>query len=155
MEDYIGGLQPRKTILTCIFFGLIVGAISAVPILWIPNLCCLWIVFGGFISAYACDRGSKQMDVGDGFIIGALFGISYAVFNEFFYHIINAVLRTLGFAVASSSMTVSGFIMDVVRIVFLLVFNLVLSFFIAGSGGAAYVFIKPRGDESSRLKKRR
>ncbi len=138
-----GELEPRKVILTCLLLGFIVGVIGAIPIIWIPNLCCLWIIAGGFMSAYVLGRSDKNIELADGFIIGAIFGVSYAVFNEVAYHIVKAFLGIAGIGMALQPQTTLHLARGAILTIVFFVLNILVSFFTAGVGGLIYsVFVK-------------
>jgi hypothetical protein len=57
--------------------GLVVGVLSALPIVSIGNLCCcLWIVSGGVVAAYVFQMNSAEpMTPADGALAGLLAGL--------------------------------------------------------------------------------
>jgi hypothetical protein len=56
--------------------GLVIGVLSALPIISIANCCCLWIVGGGAIAAYLSQQQSPTtLSVGDGALAGLLAGL--------------------------------------------------------------------------------
>jgi hypothetical protein len=61
--------------------GVIVGLLSAIPFVNIPNLCCcLWAILGGVIASYVYIKGSANpVKVGEGAVLGALAGVIGAV----------------------------------------------------------------------------
>jgi len=60
-----------------IFGGLIMGVLSALPIISAGNLCCcLWVVSGGAVAAYILQQNQPTpLTPGDGAVIGLLAGI--------------------------------------------------------------------------------
>jgi hypothetical protein len=60
-----------------IFGGLIIGVLSALPIISAGNLCCcLWVVSGGVVAAYVLQQNQPgPLTPGDGALIGLLAGI--------------------------------------------------------------------------------
>ena len=60
-----------------LFGGLIVGVLSALPIISAANLCCcLWVVSGGAMAAYLLQHNqSTPITPGDGAVVGLLAGI--------------------------------------------------------------------------------
>ncbi|HAF24960.1 MAG TPA: hypothetical protein DCK93_18990 [Blastocatellia bacterium] len=56
--------------------GLIVGLLSAIPFLNIPNICCcLWAIIGGAVGCFLYIRSSASpVRPGDGAIVGVLSG---------------------------------------------------------------------------------
>lgn len=61
--------------------GLVVGVLSALPIVSIGNFCCcLWIVSGGVVAAYVVQANSTEpMTPADGALAGLLAGLVGAV----------------------------------------------------------------------------
>jgi hypothetical protein len=56
--------------------GLIIGVLSALPVISIANCCCLWIAGGGAVAAYLAQQQSADpFSVGDGALTGALAGL--------------------------------------------------------------------------------
>jgi hypothetical protein len=59
-----------------LFGGLVIGVLSALPIVSAGNLCCcLWVVSGGVVAAYLLQQGqSTPITQGDGAVVGLLAG---------------------------------------------------------------------------------
>ncbi len=57
--------------------GLVVGLLSAIPFINIPNICCcLWAIIGGAVGSFLYIRSSASpVRPGDGAIIGVLSGV--------------------------------------------------------------------------------
>lgn len=57
--------------------GLIVGVLSALPIISVVNLCCcLWVVSGGVVAAYTLQQNRETpLTMGDGAVVGLLAGL--------------------------------------------------------------------------------
>jgi hypothetical protein len=60
-----------------LFGGLVMGVLSALPIISAGNVCCcLWVVSGGIVAAYALQqRVAAPLTPGDGALVGLLAGI--------------------------------------------------------------------------------
>ena len=60
-----------------LFGGLVMGVLSALPIVSAGNLCCcLWVASGGVVAAYLLQQGqSAPITQGDGAIVGLMAGI--------------------------------------------------------------------------------
>jgi hypothetical protein len=60
-----------------LFGGLVMGVLSALPVVSAGNLCCcLWVVSGGVVAAYLLQQGqSAPITQGDGAIVGLMAGI--------------------------------------------------------------------------------
>jgi hypothetical protein len=92
-----GDVDYNRMIMYCALFGAVVGVIGSIPILRLPNLCCLWIVLGGFGAAYAVGRDARDMEAMDGVIVGGLFGLVYGVIVNVVTFLVNIPLNLLGF----------------------------------------------------------
>ena len=60
--------------------GLVVGVLSALPLISVGNLCCcLWIVSGGVVAAYVLQQNqTAPIAAGDGALVGLLAGVAGA-----------------------------------------------------------------------------
>jgi hypothetical protein len=60
-----------------IFGGLVMGVLSALPIVSAGNLCCcLWVVSGGVVAAYVLQQNqATPITQGDGALVGLLAGL--------------------------------------------------------------------------------
>jgi hypothetical protein len=60
--------------------GLVMGVLSALPIVSVGNCCCLWVVGGGLVAAYVLQQNEPgPITSGDGALVGLLAGIVGAV----------------------------------------------------------------------------
>jgi hypothetical protein len=60
--------------------GVVIGVLSALPIINLANCCCAWILFGGGLAAYLMQQQRPApISVGDGALVGLLAGIIGAV----------------------------------------------------------------------------
>jgi hypothetical protein len=57
--------------------GVVVGLLSAIPFVNLPNICCcLWAIVGGAVGSFLYIRSSANpVSVGDGAIVGVLSGV--------------------------------------------------------------------------------
>jgi len=56
--------------------GLVLGVLSALPIVYLGNCCCLWIVGGGAVAAYVLQANeSAPITPADGALVGLLAGL--------------------------------------------------------------------------------
>ena len=112
VSGYVGIMAEevdfRRMVVYCVIVGAAVGLLGAIPILRLPNICCLWIIAGGFAAAYLTTRDVKSVEMVDGAIIGAVFGIVYAIVDQVIFSIINALLDVLGLGLASRGVAVGG-----------------------------------------------
>jgi len=70
--------EIRNMLTAAVMVGAVAGVIGAVPLLDLCNVCCLWIIAGGFAASYIYGRG-KTIEPADGAIIGVLFGLVYGI----------------------------------------------------------------------------
>lgn len=57
--------------------GLVIGVLSALPVISMGNcLCCLWVILGGIVATYLLQQSqSSAVDIADGAIVGLLAGV--------------------------------------------------------------------------------
>ena len=55
---------------------MVIGVLSALPVINLANCCCAWILFGGALSAYLMQQNHPEpIMIGDGAIVGLLAGV--------------------------------------------------------------------------------
>jgi pheromone shutdown protein TraB len=55
--------------------GVVIGVLSALPVINIANCCCAWILFGGALSAYLMQQNRPTpISAGDGALVGLMAG---------------------------------------------------------------------------------
>ena len=60
--------------------GVVIGVLSALPVINLANCCCAWILFGGGLAAYLMQQGRPTpISAGDGALVGLLAGAIGAV----------------------------------------------------------------------------
>jgi hypothetical protein len=60
--------------------GVVIGVLSALPIINLANCCCAWILFGGGLAAYLMQQQRPApISVGDGALVGLLAGAIGAI----------------------------------------------------------------------------
>lgn len=60
--------------------GVVMGVLSALPLISAANCCCAWILFGGGLAAYLMQQNYPEpISAGDGAIVGMLAGVIGAV----------------------------------------------------------------------------
>jgi len=56
--------------------GLVMGLLSALPIVSVGNCCCLWVISGGVVAAYLLQQNEPgPITQGDGALVGLLAGL--------------------------------------------------------------------------------
>ena len=56
--------------------GVVIGVLSALPVINFANCCCAWILFGGALAAYLMQQNHPEpIAIGDGAIVGLLAGL--------------------------------------------------------------------------------
>ncbi len=72
-------MAPSKT-QPALLGGLMIGVLSALPVINIANCCCAWILFGGALAAYLMQQGHPEpVSAGDGAVVGLMAGVVGAV----------------------------------------------------------------------------
>jgi hypothetical protein len=73
--------MPSSKLQPALFGGLVLGALSALPLVNVGNLCCcLWILSGGALAAYLLQRGqSEPITASDGALVGLGAGLIGAI----------------------------------------------------------------------------
>ncbi len=132
-------LEIGRVVLSCLFMGMAFGFIGAVPVLWIPNMCCLIVVAGGAISALAAGWGKKSMEIADGVIIGFLFGLLFSFFNEIAFHLLSGVFSAIGLGLVQAPDQATDLVSSFFRGFFYLILNILRSVVFGGVGGLLYV----------------
>ena len=60
--------------------GVVIGVLSALPVINLANCCCAWILFGGGLAAYLLQQPRPTpISVGDGALVGLMAGAIGAV----------------------------------------------------------------------------
>lgn len=74
--------SSRTTIKTqpALLGGLVIGVLSALPVINVANCCCAWILLGGALAAYLMQQNhAEPIGVSDGAVVGLFAGIVGAV----------------------------------------------------------------------------
>jgi hypothetical protein len=90
--------------------GLVVGVLSALPIVYLGNACCcLWIVSGGVVAAYVLQANSPvPITPGEGAIAGLLAGLVGAVVHLVLSVPIDIVMGPFERSMAQRMMDLTG-----------------------------------------------
>jgi len=68
-------MTPSKT-QPALLGGVVIGVLSALPVINLANCCCAWILFGGALAAYLMQQSHPEpITIGDGAIVGLLAGL--------------------------------------------------------------------------------
>ncbi len=86
----------KRAAMYCLAVGAAVGVISSIPILRLPNICCLWIIAGGFAAAYLSARDVVDAEAADCALIGGVYGLVYGVAVNVATFVVNLPLNILG-----------------------------------------------------------
>lgn len=78
-------MKNNAMLMPAVWGGVLIGVLSALPIVGAANLCCcMWVVTGGLMSAYLLQSNSPQaITTGDGAVVGLLAGLIGAVVHTF------------------------------------------------------------------------
>ncbi|MFH1054525.1 MAG: hypothetical protein V1744_00355 [Candidatus Altiarchaeota archaeon] len=98
----------KRVAVYCALIGLFVGVVAAIPIVRLPNVCCLWIIVGGFAAAYVSGRNMKIFELADGAIVGAVFGLLYGITDTIAILVVNMVFDLFGLGLAVRGVNVGG-----------------------------------------------
>jgi hypothetical protein len=73
--------MPSSKLQPALLGGLVLGVLSALPLVSVGNLCCcLWILSGGALAAYLLQRGqSTPISASDGALVGLGAGLIGAI----------------------------------------------------------------------------
>ena len=64
--------------------GVVIGVLSALPVINLANCCCAWILFGGALAAYLMQQNHPEpITIGDGAIVGLFAGVIGAFVGAF------------------------------------------------------------------------
>ncbi|MFM8533151.1 MAG: hypothetical protein ACKOEC_06105 [Acidimicrobiia bacterium] len=67
-------MQPAK-LQPALLGGVVIGVLSALPVISIANCCCAWILFGGALASYLMQADHPEpIHIGDGAIVGLMAG---------------------------------------------------------------------------------
>ncbi len=56
--------------------GVVMGVLSALPVINVANCCCAWILFGGALAAYLMQQDHPaRISAGDGALVGLMAGV--------------------------------------------------------------------------------
>ena len=77
-------MSPNK-LRPAVLGGLLMGVLSALPIIQIGNVCCcLWVVLGGLLAAYLMQQGHPYpITIADGALVGLIAGAIGGVLTVF------------------------------------------------------------------------
>jgi hypothetical protein len=73
--------MPSSRLQPALLGGLVLGVLSALPLVNLGNLCCcLWVLAGGGVAAWLLQRGqASPITLGDGAAVGFLAGLFGAI----------------------------------------------------------------------------
>ncbi|MGE3277566.1 MAG: DUF5518 domain-containing protein [Vicinamibacterales bacterium] len=67
-------MTPAKT-QPALLGGVVIGVLSALPVINVANCCCAWILLGGALAAYLMQQGHPEpIQTGDGAVVGLMAG---------------------------------------------------------------------------------
>ncbi|MFH0861782.1 MAG: hypothetical protein V1875_02015 [Candidatus Altiarchaeota archaeon] len=107
-----GEFDTRTILISCAILGVAVGVMSSIPVLMFPNICCLWIILGGFTATYLACRRDNTIEPVEAALVGAIFGIVYGITVNVATFLVRIPLNLLGWGVAVRGVTGTG-ILDI------------------------------------------
>lgn len=74
-------MKNNAMLMPAVWGGLLIGVLSALPIVGAANICCcMWVVGGGMVAAYVLQSNTPQaITTGDGALVGLLAGVIGAI----------------------------------------------------------------------------
>jgi hypothetical protein len=74
-------MQSNTMLMPAVWGGLLIGVLSALPVVAAGNCCCcLWVIGGGMVAAYVLQSNTPQaISTGDGALVGLFAGLIGAV----------------------------------------------------------------------------
>jgi hypothetical protein len=141
-----GDIDLARAAMMCAAVGLAAGVVSSIPVLRWPNICCLWIVAGGFFSAYLSTRGAKAIEIVDGAVLGGVFGLFYGVVVNVATFAVNMVLNLLGLGNVVRGVAGTGLLdkmgvhlgVGLLAGLFLIIMNFILGIVFGAVGGVIF-----------------
>ena len=90
--------------------GVVLGVLSALPIVYAGNLCCcLWVVSGGLVAAYLLQQNhAGPITPGDGALVGLLAGLVGAFVQTILSIPIDIIVAPMERAMLQRFMEISG-----------------------------------------------
>jgi len=145
-----GEIDFTKTVLICSGLGILVGLVGAIPV--IRDLCCLWVVAGGFIAAYLATKEMETVELVEGVIVGALFGLVYGLSVNFSTFILNAILNFLGIGATVRGVVGGGIIARLgielsIKALLMVVLNTIIGITLGAVGGLLYAATDERREK--------
>jgi len=74
-------MKSNAMLMPAVWGGLLIGVLSALPLVGAANICCcMWVIAGGMMAAYLLQSNNPQaITTGDGALVGLLAGVIGAV----------------------------------------------------------------------------
>jgi hypothetical protein len=74
-------MQGQPMLMPAVWGGMVIGILSALPIVGAFNLCCcMWVITGGLLASYVLQSNAPEpITAGDGALVGLLAGLMGAV----------------------------------------------------------------------------
>jgi hypothetical protein len=90
--------------------GAVMGVLSALPLIYLGNLCCcMWVVSGGVVAAYVLQQNQAEpMTPGDGALVGLLAGLVGACVHLFLAIPIDILMAPMERAMAQRFLDMAG-----------------------------------------------
>jgi len=87
--------MPSKNLQPAVIGGLVIGVLSALPIVNLLNVCCCaWVIAGGIVTAYLLQNASVvAITIGDGALGGLMAGVIGGVINAVLSIPVNLLMR--------------------------------------------------------------
>jgi hypothetical protein len=147
-------IDLNRAFMYCVAVGFVVGIIASVPVLRLPNICCLWIIAGGFAAVYLSGADVKNVEFVDAAVVGGMFGGVYGIVVNIATFLINIPLNLLGLGSSVRGTTGSGLLdrlgvhlgIAMVGDIAVVVVNVIIGIIFGAVGGLLYIaLIDERG----------
>jgi hypothetical protein len=143
-------MDIKHMVVPGIALGVALGIIGAVPFVNLCNICCLWIIFGGFAAAYLYAR-KTEVELADAAVIGVIFGFVYGITVNVAGFLVTTLLSLLGVGAGGLAREPTGFfgvrMGGPLRSVTLAFFNILLGMVFGATGGVLYTITAGREKE--------
>jgi hypothetical protein len=151
-------MDVKNMLIPGIVLGVVVGILGAVPFVNLCNICCLWIVAGGFVAAYLYGRDTT-VELVDGAVVGVIYGFTYGIVvsvTEFLVTTLLRILRIGGGDLVGGINLLSLEIGEPLRSLILTFFNILLGMVFGAVGGViSSATMEGKGKDRGKPKPRR
>jgi hypothetical protein len=147
-----------KVLLSCGAVGLAIAIVGAIPLLRLPNVCCLWIIVGGYAAAYFSSKSTNSPELMDGAVFGGIFGIIYGITVNVTTFMVNIPLNLMGVGSSARGTLGEGILnrlgvhLGLVMLgdIAVIIVNIILGIVFGAVGGMLYAFVSEGSAENKK-----